>query len=143
MATNNKGRGGGNLEATGKSAGRTLGQGGNTGDLLLEQWDRKVRYYKLTSSDVWLLGFLGLLGSILLTIGGGFLGLYINLKTSAAFATLPLTPEAIVYKDTWGPFSFWAGLVCGGLGMAAGIAGAARFWFIKRDHVERVGSVKI
>lgn len=124
-------------------AGSAFGQGGNTGDLLVEQWDRKVRYYKLTSSNVWLLGFLGLLGTMLLTTSGGLLGLYINLKMSAAFATLPLTPEATVYKDTWGPFSFWAGLACGGLGIAAGIAGAARFWFIKRDHVERVGSAKI
>lgn len=130
--------------ATGASvAGSGSAHGGNTGDLLVEQWDRKVRYYKLTSSDVWLLGFLGLLGTTLLTIGGGLLGLYINLEMSAAFATLPLTPEAIVYKTTWGPFSYWAGLACGGLGVASGIAGAARFWFIKRDHVERVGSARI
>ena len=125
------------------SVGSGQGFGGNSGDLLVEQWDRKVRYYKLTSSDVWLLGFLGLLGSIFLTIGGAALGLWINLKMSAAFATLPLTAEAIVYKDTLGPFAGYAGLVCCGLGMAAGIVGAVRFWFIKRDHVERVGSAKI
>lgn len=114
-----------------------------SGDLLVEQWDRKVRYFKLTSSDIVLLGGLGVLSTVFLSIGCGLIGFYINIEMSEAFATLPLSPEAKVYTEQIGPMVLKFGIGFAALGVLSACSGAVRFWFIKRDHVQRVANATL
>lgn len=131
------------LAAGAEASGSAAGGGGNSGGVVFEQLDRKVSYYKLTSSDITLLGFLGFLSSLFLTVGGGAFGFYLNFQMSLAFAPSPIPPAAEVLKVTVAPIVFWVGLAFLALGLFLGIASVIRFYFIRKDHVKRTGSTTI
>jgi hypothetical protein len=119
------------------------GGGGNTGGLLVEQWDRKVKYYKLTESEVSYLGTLNVLSSILYATGGTAVGFYANLKMSLVFSTTPLPLKTQALIDVLSPLSFWAGIIFLVTGVGLAIFRACKFKAIKIDHVQDTGNATI
>ena len=124
--------------AAGGAKGNALSQEnsaqGGGGGVLFEPLDRSVIYYKLTSSDVILLGGIGILATLFFSASSACFSFYMNLRITLAFAAQPLLPEAQLYKDTFEPLSFWVGLVCLGLALIFAVMSVFRFNSIKKEH---------
>lgn len=117
--------------------------GDNTGGLVVAQLDRVVQYYKLTTSDVILIGTFGGLGSLFLAVSGTAFGYYLDLNTTAAFATDPLSVRAAFLRDTVTPIAGWVCIISAAIGVGFIGAGGWRFKTIKDDHKERTGRATI
>ena len=138
------------LSATGGPKGNSLagsgsakGGGSGGGNLLIEQLDRTVRYYKLTASEISNLGILGGLGALSFSIATAALSTYANIMISISLMADPLPPMAIIYRDKVSSVALW---VCGVFALLTVILWVWRllkFNGIKNEHKGRVGDAEI
>jgi hypothetical protein len=128
--TDESGSGGGSNTLASKA---NSGQGGG-GGVFFEPLDRSVIYYKLTSSDVILLGGLGVLATLFFSAASACFSFYVNLHITLAFATQPLPAEAQLYRDTFQPFSWYGGIIFFVIAVIFSGGSIWRFNAIKKEH---------
>ena len=136
MAKNSLTGKGGGPTGLGPASGQNTAQGGGGGGVVVETWNRNVSYYKLTASDVILLGGLGFLSTLFFSLGFAALGFYANIKTGVAFSSGPLSPEGELFKDTFMPLFFYSGIVLVIVGVAFTLGSVVRFHYIKKEHTK-------
>jgi hypothetical protein len=129
--------GGGRPPVNGRNAKPITGGSGGGGGVNLTPIDRHVTYYKLTSSDIILLGSLSFLSTLFCSAGSAFLSYYFNLQASLALATQPLSGKAQFLDETIAPATWYVGVFLFAIGLLSGIIGMFRFNSIRKEHTTK------